>query len=120
MLCFGDINRNPTKGFYPRHISVRKGEGNADIAVYTPPSLQWRTNVVVHWSSSHAALVLSSFTFLLPMQKYELTFGAPKNTPGSVAFLYIRVFEVCVLRPSNPYLANAYAHYFGCGIHFST
>lgn len=52
-----------------------------------------------------------------PSQKYELTFGAPRGTPGSVTFLFYRVFEACVLAKINPHVQLAYAMYFGCGMH---
>eukprot|EP00752_Nemacystus_decipiens_P006929 g6222.t1 len=51
------------------------------------------------------------------LQMYELTFGAPRGTPGSVTFLFYRVFEVCVLAKENPHVQRAYAMYFGCGLH---
>lgn len=50
-------------------------------------------------------------------QKYELTFGAPRETPGSVTFVFYRVFEACVLAKENPHVMRAYAMYFGCGMH---
>lgn len=69
--------------------------------------------------------MLHSFLLLLLLrmaaaahsQKYELTFGAPRGSPGSVTFLFIRVFEACVLAKQNPLLQSAYAMYFGCGMH---
>eukprot|EP00903_Cladosiphon_okamuranus_P006918 g6733.t1 len=50
-------------------------------------------------------------------QKYELTFGAPRGTPGSVTFLFYRVFEACLLEKKNAHVRTAYAMYFGCGMH---
>ncbi|CAM9586746.1 unnamed protein product, partial [Ectocarpus fasciculatus] len=50
-------------------------------------------------------------------QLYEMTFGAPKDTPGSVTFLLIPIREKCLLAETNPYVAQAYAMYFGCGMH---
>lgn len=50
-------------------------------------------------------------------QNLEVTFGAPKDTPGSVTVVFYRVFEACMLFPANPQLKRAYAHYFGCGMH---
>ncbi|CAN0251124.1 unnamed protein product, partial [Hapterophycus canaliculatus] len=50
-------------------------------------------------------------------QKYELTFGGPRSTPGSVTFVFYRVFEGCVLAKENAHVPSAYAMYFGCGMH---
>ncbi|CAN0426146.1 unnamed protein product [Pylaiella littoralis] len=50
-------------------------------------------------------------------QKYELSIGGARSTPGSVTFIFIRVFEGCVPGVSSPAVKNAYAMYFGCGLH---
>ncbi|CAM9622949.1 unnamed protein product [Ectocarpus sp. 4 AP-2014] len=50
-------------------------------------------------------------------QAYEMTFGAPRQTPGSVTFLLMPIYEKCLLAKGNPYVAQAYAMYFGCGMH---
>ncbi|CAM9926993.1 unnamed protein product [Scytosiphon promiscuus] len=51
------------------------------------------------------------------LQKYELTFGGPRSTPGTVTLVFYRVFETCVLAKENPHVQRAYAMYFGCGMH---
>lgn len=61
--------------------------------------------------------LLRRMTTAARSQKYELTFGAPRGTPGSVTFLFYRVFEACVLAKVNPHVRQAYAMYFGCGMH---
>ena len=38
-------------------------------------------------------------------------------TPGSVTFLFYRVFESCMLEIRNPNIKTAHALYFGCGMH---
>lgn len=50
-------------------------------------------------------------------QTYEMTFGAPRHAPGSVTFLLVPIYEKCLLAKGNPYVAQAYAMYFGCGMH---
>lgn len=50
-------------------------------------------------------------------QNYELTYGTKRGKRGSVTFVFYRVFETCMLQAVNPHVRQAYAVYFGCGMH---
>ncbi|CAM9653288.1 unnamed protein product [Discosporangium mesarthrocarpum] len=50
-------------------------------------------------------------------QKYEVSYGGTPSEAGSVTFHFVRVLEGCMMAPHNPLVPNAYAIYFGCGMH---